>query len=94
MLTAMNIDLAVVEKQLAKINTSPTQIAVIEKVRYLSAMVESTIQRMRRLALELRPDILDNLGLVEALEWQVREFETRTNIRCNLSIHARPTGID
>ena len=94
MLTAMNIDLAVVEKQLAKINTSPTQIAVIEKVRYLSAMVESTIQRMRRLALELRPDILDNLGLVEALEWQVREFETRTNIRCNLSIQARPTGID
>lgn len=94
MLTAMNIDLAVVEKQLSKIGTSPVHTALIEKVRYLSAMVESTIQRMRRLALELRPDVLDNLGLVEALEWQVREFETRTNIRCDLSIQAKPIAAD
>ncbi len=94
MLTAMNIDLAVIEKQLLKPDIPSTVAVVIEKVRYLSGMVESTIQRMRRLALELRADILDNLDLDEALEWQVKEFQARTGIRCDLSMQAKPIIID
>lgn len=94
MLTAMNIDLAVIERQLLKSGTPSTVASVVEKVRYLSGMVESTIQRMRRLALELRPDILDNLGIDEALEWQAKEFQARTSIRCDLSKPARQIAID
>ena len=94
MLTAMNIDLAVIERQLLKAGTPTMVTTVVEKVRYLSGMVESTIQRMRRLALELRPDILDNLGLDEALEWQVKEFQTRTSIRCELSKPPKAIAID
>jgi signal transduction histidine kinase len=94
MLTAMNIDLAVIERQLLKACTPATVVTVVEKIRYLSGMVESTIQRMRRLALELRPDILDNLGLDEALEWQVKEFQARTSIRCELSKPPKPIPID
>ena len=37
---------------------------------------------MRKLCTELRPSILDDLGLVAAIEWQAREFQKRTNIRC------------
>jgi signal transduction histidine kinase len=94
MLTAMNIDLAVIERQLLKAGTPTMVTTVVEKVRYLSGMVESTIQRMRRLALELRPDILDNLGLDEALEWQVKEFQARTSIRCELSKPPKAIAID
>ena len=37
---------------------------------------------MRRIATELRPGILDGLGLVAAIEWQANEFQTRTGIPC------------
>ena len=32
--------------------------------------------------MELRPGVLDDLGLVAALEWQLKDFEKRTGIRC------------
>lgn len=32
----------------------------------------------------MRPNVLDNLGLYGAIEWQIREFEQRTDIRCEL----------
>ncbi|MEK7708234.1 MAG: ATP-binding protein, partial [Pseudomonadota bacterium] len=42
------------------------------------------IETARRVSINLRPNVLDNLGLYGAIEWQIREFEQRTNIRCEL----------
>jgi signal transduction histidine kinase len=55
-----------------------------EKTRALAAHIDSTIQMVRRIATELRPGILDHLGLAAALEWQANEFQTRTGIRCEV----------
>jgi len=44
--------------------------------------MDFTIHTVRRISTELRPGILDHLGLVAALEWQANEFQTRTGIRC------------
>jgi signal transduction histidine kinase len=57
-----------------------------EKTRALSAHIDATIQMVRRISTELRPGILDHLGLGAALEWQANEFQTRTGIRCD--VHA------
>jgi signal transduction histidine kinase len=46
--------------------------------------MDSTIQTVRRIATELRPGILDHLGLIAALEWQANEFQTRTGIKCDV----------
>ena len=59
---------------------------LLEKTRTLSAHIDSTIQMVRRIATELRPGILDHLGLGAALEWQANEFQTRTGIKCD--VHA------
>ena len=40
------------------------------------------ISAVRRIGTELRPGLLDDLGLVAALEWQAQEFQKRTGIRC------------
>jgi PAS domain S-box-containing protein len=48
----------------------------------LCARVDETIHNVRRISSELRPAILDDLGLVAALEWHAGEFEKRTGIRC------------
>jgi signal transduction histidine kinase len=59
---------------------------LLEKTRALSAHIDCTIQMVRRIATELRPGILDHLGLAPALEWQANEFQTRTGIKCD--VHA------
>jgi two-component system sensor histidine kinase UhpB len=53
-----------------------------EKIRSMSAEVDTTIAEVQRLAAELRPGILDDLGLVAAIEWQCQDFERRSGIRC------------
>jgi signal transduction histidine kinase len=45
-------------------------------------LVESTMMTVRRIASDLRPSVLDELGVVAAIEWQVRRFETSTGIPC------------
>ncbi len=53
-----------------------------EKIRSMSADTDATIAEVQRLAAELRPGVLDDLGLVAAIEWQCQDFERRSGIRC------------
>src|ERR671931_52129 len=57
---------------------------VSAKVTELGAVVDETIHNVRRISSELRPAILDDLGLVAALEWHAEEFEKRTGVRCTV----------
>jgi signal transduction histidine kinase len=57
---------------------------LIDKARALTAHIDSTIQTVRRISSELRPGVLDHLGLVAAIEWQANEFQNRTGIRCDV----------
>lgn len=79
-LTGLKLDLSWLGNRLAK-NGRPLQ----QKVNTMSAHVDATIQTVRRIATELRPGILDDLGLVAAIEWQANEFQTRTGIHCKVS---------
>jgi len=60
------------------------QRSLLEKTKALASHIDSTIQMVRRIATELRPGILDHLGLTAALEWQANEFQTRTGIKCDV----------
>jgi signal transduction histidine kinase len=62
---------------------------LLEKARALTAHIDSTIQTVRRISSELRPGVLDHLGLVAAIEWQANEFQNRTGIRCDLRARVR-----
>src|SRR5437660_385693 len=78
-LTSCKLDLAWLAGRLPRSEKS-----LIVKTRELITHVDSTIQMVRRIATELRPGILDHLGLSAALEWQANEFQTRTGIRCDV----------
>lgn len=52
----------------------------------VGSMIDGTIASVRRIAAELRPQILDELGLLEAIRWQVQEFEKRTEIPCAIEL--------
>lgn len=55
---------------------------VQEKLDGMLAMIDGAVQTTRRICTELRPTVLDDLGLVAAIEWQVAEFEKRMGIGC------------
>ena len=46
------------------------------------SQTDATISSVRRISSELRPRILDDLGLVAAIEWQAQQFEAKTGIHC------------
>jgi signal transduction histidine kinase len=55
--------------------------AVKERLSGMILLIDTTVKTVRRISSELRPGILDDLGLIAALEWQGLEFEKRTGIR-------------
>ena len=55
-----------------------------EKTRYVDTLIDRTIEAAHRIARDLRPGVLD-LGIIPALDWQIREFEKQYNIRCSFS---------
>nr|WP_229261956.1 sensor histidine kinase [Duganella guangzhouensis] len=67
--------------------------ALREKTDYVDALVDRTIEAVHRISLDLRPALLD-LGLVAALEWQVKEFDKQTGIATSFSANQRDIGLD
>lgn len=57
-------------------------------------LVDATIQSVRRISTELRPGILDALGLAAAVEWAAEEFQTRTGTRCRVDLPKEAIEID
>lgn len=79
-LTGLKMDAAWIGKKITHEND-----VVVEKVRTMISLIDETIRSVRRIASELRPGILDDLGLIAALEWYCQEFSGRTGIPCKFS---------
>jgi signal transduction histidine kinase len=88
-LTSCKLDLSIIATRLPK-----NQKSLIDKAKALSAHMDSTIQTVRRISTELRPGILDHLGLVAALEWQANEFQNRTGIKCEVHEQLQDAELD
>jgi signal transduction histidine kinase len=59
--------------------------AIKEKLKDLTGLLDNTVQSVRRIASELRPSMLDDLGLAPAMEWHLNEFGKRSGIK--ISFH-------
>lgn len=62
-----------------------------EKTKSMIKLIDSTIKTVKRISSELRPVVLDDLGLVAAIEWKAEEFQKRTGIECE--VHFDPEDI-
>jgi len=60
-----------------------------EKQQSLNVAIDRIINSVRRIASGLRPEVLDEIGLAAAFDWQAREFQRRTGIRCHVNIPAQ-----
>lgn len=85
MLTALKIDATRLHGRVAALDK-----AVAQKLDGMAVLIDETIEAVRRISSDLRPVMLDDLGLKAALEWLVEEFAKRhEDIRCELEL-----GID
>jgi signal transduction histidine kinase len=65
-----------------------------EKLIKLIEMVETTIKKVRSISSQLRPSILDHFGIVAAIEWQAKEFQRQTAIRCRINLTRQDVQLD
>ncbi|HEY4667914.1 MAG TPA: sensor histidine kinase, partial [Anaerolineales bacterium] len=82
-LTGLKMDLAWVATQLKKGDRKQLSL-IIDKTNEMSRLVDDSVKEVRRIATELRPGVLDDLGFAAALEWQAEEFQRRTGITCRV----------
>jgi PAS domain S-box-containing protein len=80
-LTAMKFDLAWLTDRLVQ-----NDITLAKKAKSVTTQMDTMIKTVRRIATELRPGMLDDLGLAASIEWQARDFEKRTGIVCLVSV--------
>lgn len=79
-LTGLKMDLSWIGKRLSE----QSHEAVAPKLRAALELIDETVSKVRNISMELRPSVLDDLGLSAAIEWQAREFQKRTETRCKL----------
>jgi len=88
-LTALKMDVSWLKKRLG-----PEQDPLEAKTVTMAQVIDATMQTIQRLSGELRPGILDDIGLAAAIEWQAGEFEKRTGILCRLQVSPEEITLD
>ncbi len=85
-LTALKMDLVMMGKSLRLGSDRELVGSMTREIDEMKQLVDTTIGKIRKIITDLRPEVLDKLGFLEALRWLVNEFETRSGIPCSLEI--------
>jgi PAS domain S-box-containing protein len=88
-LTAIKLDLKSLALELPAKQEQP-----INRTSSILTLIEDTIHIVQRISTELRPEMLDDLGLVTTLEWAAEEFAKRTGVKCCLDLPDESTLVD
>jgi len=92
-LTGLKLDVSWIHKRLIESNGLSERSVILSRLESSLALLDSTIQSVREIATTLRPGVLDQLGLEDAVEWQAREFRHRTGIACTTIITPTRIGV-
>lgn len=80
-LSRLKLDIAWLKKRMLK-----DQTLLKEKADKMSGLVDNTIHTVQKISSQLRPGVLDYLGLPAAIEWQAKEFKEQTGIRIAIEV--------
>lgn len=85
-MTALKMDLSWIKKRLGG-----DAVQIFDKLKSMSKIIDHAILTVQHISTELRPGLLDDLGLTAAIEWQTQEFQERTGIQSE--VHFNPEEI-
>lgn len=81
-LTAVKLDLSSLRRRLA----SGGLVELSENVRENERTISRILLSVRRIATDLRPGVLDELGVAAAIDWMAKDFQKRTGVNCNVTV--------
>jgi len=88
-LTVLKMQISLLSNKLAV-----NQDDIKEKLLSAASLIDQTVESVQRISSKLRPGILDELGLIPAIEWQAQEFAERTGIFCDCTLPSEELNID
>jgi PAS domain S-box-containing protein len=91
MLTALKLDLDWLERKIGEREHDRSLNPLLDRVVECGEVTESAIHTVQRIATELRPGVLDHLGLAEALQEEAHRFQKRSGIKCE--VHLPPNHL-
>ena len=83
-LTALNMEISLLRGEVSRTSENTVTPRADELFASMTGLVDSMLRTVRRISTQLRPPVLDELGLADAIEWQAREFQKRYGIRAEL----------
>ncbi len=86
LLTALKMDLRTLDRRMSGLGDTELRTALHSKIRAATELADEMITSVQRIASELRPGILDRLGLAPAIEVEAQGFQSRTGIQCQWSL--------
>jgi signal transduction histidine kinase len=92
-LVALKIDVTLLWRKLAPGKKLPAQV-IHEEFTSITSFIDQVTESVKRIACGLRPETLDELGILEAIRGQAMEFERRNQINCQTFLHADSQKID
>jgi PAS domain S-box-containing protein len=85
-LTTLKIDITLTEQMVSRQLTAETIRSIHEKTQMMQGAIDEMVHVVRKISTELRPGILDDLGLPAAIEWQAKDFQKRSGVSCVLDV--------
>ncbi|HSP89021.1 MAG TPA: PAS domain S-box protein [Ignavibacteriaceae bacterium] len=92
-LTSLKMNLTFIDKKI----TSEEELnapALHNEISEMKSVIDNSVKRIRKIITELRPEMLDQLGLISALEWQANEFKAKSGIECSLENYFGETTVN
>ena len=93
-MTALKMDLSLLLRTISDEKQDVQRKLVIEELQSMQKLVDETSQLLWAIISELRPQMLDDLGLVATFEWEAQRFESRTGISCEFKSTAGDIQMD
>lgn len=87
-LTAIKLDLSWLERQISGFPAEASSLLLL-KIRFMLKLTQDTIRAVQRISADLRPTILDKVGLPAAVEWQAQQFAQRAGLISEFDIDPR-----
>jgi PAS domain S-box-containing protein len=82
LLTGLKIDLSLLLRTSLEMEDKAIKKSLLDGIESMIKSIDVSVPEIRRLAMELRPGVLDELGFIAAMEWHLHDFQNRTGINC------------
>jgi two-component system sensor histidine kinase UhpB len=79
-LTSLKMNLTLLDKSISQNESISNKKELTDEIGSMTSVIDNSVNRIRKIITELRSEVLDNLGLIPAIEWQIDEFKKKSGI--------------